>query len=71
MHANTSISTAKMLLQNISTADAVTTWDAAAQRSRGLIYNPLGSGFLGTNFSIILEKGYEVSVNASLAWTQV
>ena len=70
---NTSLNNAQNLIGNISGADAVTNWNAVLQKSEGLIPSPFpfGPRFLGTNFNIEIEKGYEVSVNQSINWTQM
>ncbi|MBD3253417.1 hypothetical protein GF386_06800 [Candidatus Pacearchaeota archaeon] len=71
VYCNTSLNSAIGLLNNISKADAVTRWDSSAQTSRGLIHSPFPwADYLGTNFSMIMEEGYEVSVNQTMFWKQ-
>ncbi|MFH1638480.1 MAG: hypothetical protein ABIB71_08695, partial [Candidatus Woesearchaeota archaeon] len=67
MWANTSLATASQLLNNVSNADAVTNWNAATQKPEGWI--DIWGG-IGTNFGILITKGYEVSVTESGNWTQ-
>ncbi len=71
--ANTSLRVASNLLINISGADAVSWWNSELQTSQGFIKNPLpiGPPYLGTNFTIHMERGYEVSVNRTVNWSQV
>jgi len=70
--ANTTLVGADQLLNNITYADAVTDWDENAQTSLGLIHSPFPwAQYLGTNFSILLEGGYEVSVNQTMPWQQI
>jgi hypothetical protein len=72
VYANTSLINARGLISNISNADAVSKWDETAQTSTGYIRGPFPwVPYLGTNFSIVIERGYEVSVNQSMAWTQI
>jgi hypothetical protein len=71
MYANTTLANASDLLTNISTADAVTMWNATTQESIGLIPSPFPwVPYLGTNFIIKPELGYEVSVTQPINWTQ-
>ena len=65
--ANTTLTTASTLLNNISTANSVSKWDAATQKSQGWISL---FGGLGTNFNIEPRAGYEVSVTSNFNWTQ-
>jgi len=65
--ANTSLTNAKALINNISTADAVTKWNETTQTSEGYIQF---RGGRGRNFLINIYRGYEVSVNATVNWTQ-
>jgi hypothetical protein len=73
MYGNTTIGTGIQLIQNISNADAVGFWNSTTQSSVGLIPNPfpwIPTPYLN-NFQIVLENGYEVSVNTSGSWNQV
>ena len=71
VYSNTSLIKASDLLNNISNSDAITKWDSSLQRSYGLIPSPFaGVIYIGTNFSIELESGYEISVNQSNIWRQ-
>ena len=72
LYGNTTLTNAQQLYINISNADSVTNWNAQTQLSQGLVKNPLpfGSPYIGTNFILEPEKGYEISVNASMNWTQ-
>ncbi len=73
MYANTTIAGAAELFTNITNADAVSRWDSTAQTSEGLIPSPFpfGPTYIGTNFSLVLEDGYEVSVTANQDWLQI
>ena len=73
VYGNTTLRGASDLLTNISNSDAVSNWNSQAQTSQGLVPNPLpiGPAFLGTNFSIVMEKGYEISVTQNYNWTQI
>ncbi len=72
MYANTSLSNAQDLIENITNADAVTNWDAQEQTSQGLISSPFSwAPYVGTNFNIEIEKAYEVSVTENETWEQV
>jgi len=73
IYSNSTLNSATSLISNISNADAVSLWNATSQTSRGLIPSPFpfGPTYLGANFSIDIEKGYEVSVNTSSNWTQI
>jgi hypothetical protein len=73
IYGNTTLVGASDLLVNISNSDAVSYWDYEAQTSRGLIPNPFpfGPAYLGDNFSISVETGYEVSVTQNVDWTQI
>lgn len=70
--ADTSLSNAQGLIINIPNADAISKWNAESQISAGLIPSPIPwiPGFIGTNFQLNLEEGYEVSVTSSGTWTQ-
>ena len=71
LYANTSLTNAQAILQNISYADSVTNWNSVQQVSEGLIPSPFPwIPYLGTNFNTQIEKGYEVSVTQSMNWTQ-
>ena len=70
MYANTSLISAQGLINNITNADAVSIWNETIQKSQGYVYVPAFGIYVGTNFSIQLERGYEVSVNATTSWTQ-
>jgi len=69
MYANTALKNASGLIQNISSSDAVTMWNSASQKSGGLIY--FSGKYVGTNFNIHIEEGYEVSVTSDTSWEQV
>jgi len=72
MSANTSLTNAQGLIQNISNADALTRWNSSSQKSSGLIPSPFPwAQYLGENFNLNVESGYEVSVTASGVWSQV
>ena len=71
VHANTTLTNAQELFYNITTADAVSRWNSTLQTSQGYVFIPFFGGiFVGTNFNILMEEGYEVSVNASYIWNQ-
>ncbi len=72
IQANTSLQGAGSLLQNISNSDAVSRWNAQLQTSQGLIPSPFpfGNPYIGTNFSLTIEQGYEVSVTTNVTWRQ-
>ena len=71
LYANTDLVSARNLSSNISNCDAVSKWNEATQTSQGLVYVPAFGLYVGTNFELNLESGYEVSVNQSTSWTQV
>jgi hypothetical protein len=72
MNANTTMNGASDILTNISNSDATTRWDPIAQTSKGLIHSPWSwVSYLGTNFSISIEEGYEVSVTTNTDWMQI
>jgi len=72
MYANTTLADAFDLILDVPSADAVTYWNESEQSSRGLIISPFPwVPYLGRNFEIEPEYGYEVSVTASNNWTQV
>jgi hypothetical protein len=68
--ANTTLINANGLITNISNADAVSHWDSSGQTSEGYLEFP-PFGYIGTNFVLNMETGYEVSVTADENWTQV
>jgi hypothetical protein len=72
LYANSSLGDAYGLINSISYADAVTNWDEFNQISQGWITNslPIGPSYLGTNFTLEPEKGYEVSVTQDSIYTQ-
>jgi hypothetical protein len=71
MTASTTLTNAQSLFESISNADAVTRWNSATQESEGLIYLPLFGGiYIGENFNINMEEGYEVSVTGDESWGQ-
>ena len=73
MYANTSLGNAAALLSNISDADAITRWNSTLQTSQGLVPSPFPwiPGYIGTNFPVNIQNGYEVSVNQTTNWSQV
>ncbi|MGV8152580.1 MAG: hypothetical protein ACP5OG_05855 [Candidatus Nanoarchaeia archaeon] len=71
MYANTSYTKALDIMSDISFADASTRWDAASQKSQGYIKSPYPwVPYIGNNFNIKIEEGYEVSVTQSQTWNQ-
>ncbi len=71
MYADTSLTNAQDLIQDIPNADAVTQWDSSVQTTKGLIPSFLQPGeFIGQNFNINIEEGYETSVTSSGSWSQ-
>jgi len=49
----------------------VTNWNSATQKSEGYFVSPLPPvPYLGTNFNVIPEGGYEVSVTSQRQWAQ-
>lgn len=71
IYGNTSLVNAQDLILNISGSDAVTSWYSQLQSSKGLIFSPFSwVSYVGTNFYIEPEGGYEVSVNVSGEWVQ-
>lgn len=71
IYVNTSLVNAQDVLGSIENSDAVTTWDSNSQITRGLIPSPFPwVPYLGTNFNLNLEGGYEVSVTADTSWEQ-
>jgi len=72
MYGNTTLISAQDILDNIANSDATTDWDADSQDSLGYLKSPVPwMPYLGTNFSIGIENGYEVSVTANQAWNQI
>jgi hypothetical protein len=72
MYANTTLNGAADLLENVSYADAVSRWDETSQKSQGIIHSPFPwANYLGTNFSLEIEEGYEISVNQTMLWQQI
>ncbi|HJX50319.1 MAG TPA: hypothetical protein VJ438_02560, partial [Candidatus Nanoarchaeia archaeon] len=71
LHSNSSLQDAQGLISSVSYADAVTDWDSNLQTSQGLIPSPFPwSPYIGTNFLLEPEKGYEISVNESSIYDQ-
>ncbi|MBR9706442.1 hypothetical protein GOV14_05380 [Candidatus Pacearchaeota archaeon] len=71
MYANTTLLNANALISSVTNADSVTDWDEDTQTTKGYIYlNLPGIPYLGNNFNINIEDGYEASVTASGAWLQ-
>ena len=72
LYANTTRSNAQGLIMSIPNADAISKWNPTTQGSQGLIPSPFPwiPGFIGNNFQLNLEEGYEVSVTSSTQWTQ-
>ncbi|RMD45408.1 hypothetical protein D6829_02415, partial [Candidatus Pacearchaeota archaeon] len=68
--ANSSISNAAGILSSIPEADATSRWDSSAQTSKGYLYIPAWNIYVGTNFNVEMEEGYEVSVNQTTTWQQ-
>jgi len=58
-------------LNNISNSDAVSKWNSSTQTSQGLVYIPAWGIYVGTNFNLNMEEGYEVSVNQTTYWNQI
>jgi hypothetical protein len=70
MYAGTSLSNAQDLIQDVPNADAVTQWDNSLQTTKGLIPSFIGPGYIGENFNLNIEEGYEVSITSSGSWSQ-
>ena len=72
MYANMTMVDAHDLITSIPYADAVTYWNETSQTSMGYIKSPFPwpPQYIGQNFSMAIEYGYEISVNASYNWTQ-
>ncbi len=64
--ANTTSVNANSLLNNITTADAVSVWNESRQTTEGYIQY---RGGRGNNFPISLYKGYFVSVTENTNWS--
>ena len=66
---NTTMSNASSLMEAIGpTCDAVNRWNSTEQKMEGWISF---MGGWGTNFNIVADEGYEVSVTANTTWTPV
>ena len=63
---NTTLVNANSLLNNITTADAISVWNESRQTTEGYIQF---RGGRGNNFPISLYKGYFVSVTANTNWS--
>ncbi len=72
MYPNTTLSNAQALIGDITNADAISRWNQDTQESQGLIPSPFPwiPGFIGNNFQLNIEEGYEVSVTTSGTWEQ-
>jgi len=70
IHPKTLLENAEDLLNNISYSTAVTNWNTERQTSEGLIFVPAWGLYVGKNFEIEIEKGYEVSVSQNTNWKQ-
>ncbi|MFH1801975.1 MAG: LamG-like jellyroll fold domain-containing protein [archaeon] len=72
LYANTTLGNARSILENVTNSDATANWNSVSQSSEGLIPSPFpfGPSYIGTNFNLTLEKGYEVSVNETTDWLQ-
>ena len=71
IYYNTSLENASDLINSISFADVVTYWDPVDQDSKGYIPSPFpGIPYIGTNFNIEPETGYEVSITQDTTYTQ-
>jgi hypothetical protein len=71
INPNSSIINASSLFSSVPFVDAVTEWNTLTQSTRGLIPSPFPwIPFIGTNFIIMPEKGYEVSVIQNSSWQQ-
>jgi len=69
--ANSSLTNAHSLITSIPYADASTNWDEFNQISEGYIANiPSFPPYIGINFVLEPEKGYEVSVTQNSLYTQ-
>ena len=70
--ANTTLIDALSLIGNVTKADMVTDWNERDQTTNGLINLTVPwSPYIGINFSIQIEQGYEVSVTAAGTWDQI
>jgi hypothetical protein len=72
LQPNTTLTNAQGLIGSIPNADALSRWNCTSQYSEGLIPSPFPwlPGFIGKNFQLNLEEGYEVSVTSSTTWQQ-
>ena len=72
LYPNSTLSNAQELIEDIPNADAISRWNPETQTSTGLIPSPFPwiPGFIGNNFQLNLEEGYEVSITSSTQWTQ-
>ena len=74
LYYNSSLNNALGLVSSVSYSDAVTDWDGFNQTSQGYISTgspfPWIPPYIGINFPLEPEKGYEVSVNQSSTYDQ-
>ncbi len=74
LYYNSSKTNAYNLISSVSYSDAVTNWNSFNQTSQGYISTgspvPWIPPYIGTNFIIEPEKGYEVSVTQNSLYTQ-
>jgi len=71
IYYNTTMNNAYDLLTSIPFADAVTYWDPLEQTSKGYLDSPFPwIPYIGTNFNIEPETGYEVSILIDTTYTQ-
>ncbi|PIN89817.1 hypothetical protein COU60_02725, partial [Candidatus Pacearchaeota archaeon CG10_big_fil_rev_8_21_14_0_10_34_76] len=68
IYGNSSLTDARSLLLNVTNSESVSRWNPFLQTSAG--YVKIGEIFFGTNFPILLEEGYEISVSQTTNWTQ-
>ncbi len=72
VYYNNSLKNAVNLISSVQHADAVTNWDEFNQASQGYIVSPFPwTPYVGTNFIIYPEKGYEISVTENSNFTQI
>ena len=72
IYANTSLINARNILDNIPNSDATTNWREDLQTSEGLIKTGWSwMPYLGTNFVLEMEKGYEVLITQNTTWEQI
>ena len=74
MYAGTTLKNARELIDSFSNSESVTKWNSESQVSRGYLRTnspfPWIPPYLGDNFEVDIESGYEVSLNNSEVWTQ-